>query len=293
MNDLSQRIGLIGVGLMGQGIALSLQRHGRALTLLEHAGNQPLDELVAAGAQTAAQPREVAAACGVVILCVTGSPQVRSVMQGPQGLLAGLRPGTVVIDCSTSIPADTRVIAAEVHAAGGRFIDAPMTRTVQHAREGRLNLLVGGDAAVLAEVEPVLRCFAENIAHAGSVGAGHEMKLLHNFVSLGSAVLLAEAAACAARSGVDARVLVDVLGKGGGAGVALERMKPFLLDGDASSLPFYLANAAKDLGYYVQMASDAGAVSAMAQAALDDVARGVARAGGQVFMPELAALLRE
>jgi 3-hydroxyisobutyrate dehydrogenase-like beta-hydroxyacid dehydrogenase len=93
-------------------------------------------------------------------------------------------------------------MAEAVQAAGSRFLDAPMTRTPKEAAEGRLNLLVGGDAALLARCRPVLQCFAENISHAGPVGAGHSMKLLHNYVSLGTVALLAEAAACAQRNGV-------------------------------------------------------------------------------------------
>jgi 3-hydroxyisobutyrate dehydrogenase-like beta-hydroxyacid dehydrogenase len=116
-------------------------------------------------------------------------------------------------------------------AAGGRFLDTPMTRTPKEAAEGRLNLLVGGDAALLDECRPILQCFAENITHAGPVGAGHSMKLLHNYVSLGSVALIAEAAACAQRNGVAPEVFVDVLAKGGGGGVALERLKPYLLSG--------------------------------------------------------------
>ena len=118
-----------------------------------------------------------------------------------------------------------------MQAAGGRFLDSPMTRTPKEAAEGRLNLLVGGDAALLEECRPLLQCFAENISHMGPVGAGHSMKLLHNYVSLGMVTLLSEAAACAARNQVSPEAFVDVLAKGGGGGIALERLKPFLLAG--------------------------------------------------------------
>ena len=134
-----------------------------------------------------------------------------------------------------------------------------MTRTPKEAAEGRLNLLVGGDAALFEACRPLLACFAENITHVGAVGAGHSMKLLHNYVSLGSVALLAEAAACAQRNGVAPEVFVDVLAKGGGGGMALERLKPYLLAGDTSGLRFSIANASKDLGYYNTMAGDAGA----------------------------------
>lgn len=232
------RIGLVGVGLMGHGIALNIARKGYALAVLEHPGNQPLDELRALGVTSAATVRALARQVEVLILCVTGSPQVEAVLLGEQGALAALRPGTVVIDCSTAIPTSTEAVARAVAAAGGRFLDAPMTRTPKEAAEGRLNLLVGGDAALLAECLPLLQCFAENITHTGAVGSGHRMKLLHNYVSLGSVALIAEAAACAQAGGVAPQVFVDVLAKGGGGGVALERLRPYLLRHDASGLRF-------------------------------------------------------
>jgi len=289
----SKRVGLIGVGLMGHGIASNLLKHGHALAVLEHPGNQPLEALKAAGATTLTSALALAREADVVILCVTGSPQVEAVLLGADGVLAGLRAGSVVIDCSTAVPQSTDRVAQAVRAAGGRFLDAPMTRTPKEAAEGRLNLLVGGDAALFDECRPLLACFAENITHVGPVGAGHRMKLLHNYVSLGFIALLSEAAACAQRAGVAADVLVDVLAKGGGGGVALERLKPYLLRHDTSSLRFAMANAQKDLGYYCTMAHDAGAVAEIADAVLRTYDHGVADGGPQALAIELSSLLAQ
>jgi 3-hydroxyisobutyrate dehydrogenase-like beta-hydroxyacid dehydrogenase len=288
---MKQTIGMIGVGMMGHGIARNIARHGYPLVVLEHAGNQPLDELKAAGATTVSSPDALAAAVDIVILCVTGTPQVEAVLLGADGALQGLKPGAVVIDCSTAVPSSTERVAQAVHAAGGRFLDAPMTRTPKEAHDGRLNLLVGGDAALFAECQPLLACFAENITHAGPVGAGHRMKLLHNYVSLGFVTLLAEAAACAQRAGVAPDVFVDVLAKGGGGGAALERLKPYLVAQDPSGLRFSLANARKDLGYYEAMAQQTGAAHGIAQAVLQTLDLGVQRAGGDVLLPEIVQVL--
>ncbi len=288
---MKQKIGMIGIGLMGHGIATHIAKHGYPLTVLEHAGNQPLDALRAAGVTTQTEAAALAAAVDIVVLCVTGTPQVEAVLLGPGGVLQGLRPGSVVIDCSTAVPSSTERVAAAVQAAGGRFLDAPMTRTPREAAEGRLNLLVGGDAALFAECRPLLACFAENITHAGPVGAGHRMKLLHNYVSLGFVALLAEAAACAERSGVAASVFAEVLAKGGGGGVALERLRPYIESHDPSGLRFYMANAQKDLGYYNAMAGDAGAVRDVAAAVLGTFDRGVEEGGPQALVPELVSLL--
>jgi 3-hydroxyisobutyrate dehydrogenase-like beta-hydroxyacid dehydrogenase len=150
---------------------------------------------------------------------------------------------------------------------------------------------VGGDADLLEACRPVLACFAENITHVGAVGAGHSTKLLHNYVSLGMVSLLAEAAACSSLSGVAPDVFVDVLAKGGGGGTALERLKPFLLAGDAGGLRFSIANACKDLGYYNAMAADAGAARAVAAAVLATLEGAKARSGPDAWLPELVSLL--
>jgi 3-hydroxyisobutyrate dehydrogenase-like beta-hydroxyacid dehydrogenase len=286
-----KKIAMVGIGMMGLGIATNLQRKGHKLALFEHSGNQPLDALKAGGAQGFTSAKAMAAGCEVVILVLTGSSQVEAVLTGPDGVLAGLRPGSVVIDCSTAIPSSTARMAQAVQAAGSRFLDAPMTRTPKEAAEGRLNLLVGGDADLLEACTPLLRCFAENITHAGPVGAGHSMKLLHNFVSLGMVTLLSEAAACAGRSGVTPQAFVDVLAQGGAGGVALERMRPYLVSGDTGGLRFSIANARKDLDYYNTMANDANASRSIAASILATLDAVVGAGSGEAMVPQLADLL--
>ena len=286
-----KKIAMAGIGMMGLGIATNLQRKGHKLALFEHSGNQPLDALKAGGAQGFTSAKAMAAECEVVILVLTGSAQVEAVLTGPDGVLAGLRPGSVVIDCSTAIPSSTARMVQAVQAAGSRFLDAPMTRTPKEAAEGRLNLLVGGDAELLEACTPVLRCFAENITHAGPVGSGHSMKLLHNFVSLGMVTLLSEAAACAQRSGVTPQAFVDVLAQGGAGGVALERMRPYLVSGDTGGLRFSIANARKDLDYYNTMANDANANRGIAASVLAILDAVVGAGSGEAMVPQLADLL--
>ncbi|UHC18399.1 NAD(P)-dependent oxidoreductase [Methylobacterium currus] len=284
-----QSVGLVGVGLMGHGIALNLTRKGWPLGYLDHPGNQPTDDLDALGATRHADRTSLARASEVIILCVTGTPQVEDVLLGEGGLLATLRKGTVVVDCSTAIPASTKRVAAAVGEAGGRFIDAPMTRTPKEAAEGRLNLLVGAEPELFAAMRPLLSAFAENIFHAGpEAGAGHTLKLLHNYVSLGTVTLIAEAASCAGKAGIAPDVLVEVLRKGGGYGAALDRLSPFLLAGDSSPMRFSIANAHKDLGYYVAMAETLGAERAVADGVLADLDALVEAGHGADHLPLLA-----
>ena len=266
MNEQKPHIGLIGAGMMGFGIGTSLLRNGFPLTILEHPGNQPLGPLLEAGAKTSQTAAGLAAEADIVILCVTGSPQVEAVLFQPGGVLEGLKPGSTVIDCSTAIPSSTLKVATAVQKAGAHFLDAPMTRTPKEAAQGRLNLIVGGDEKTYTKCLPVMQSYAENIAYAGSVGAGHRMKLLHNFVSLGFSAVLAEATACARQAGTDPQVFCDILAAGGGGGVVLNRLRPYIESEDPSGFRFSMANALKDMGYYCTMAEEQGIHDTLAQA---------------------------
>jgi 3-hydroxyisobutyrate dehydrogenase len=292
MIDHDTSIGLIGVGLMGHGIATNIVRHGFPLVLLKHPGNQPVDDLLAAGATQADALKDIAMRAKVIILCVTGTPQIEDILYRPDGLLAHLRPGTIIIDCSTAIPSSTEKIAGDVVRAQGRFIDAPMTRTPKEAAQGRLNLIVGGDAALFDECRPLLESFAENIVHAGPIGAGHRMKLIHNFVSLGFSTVLAEAAACASRAGIDPKVLLEILASGGGSGAVLTRLAPYIESRDDSGFRFSLANAHKDMGYYNLMAQEAGCFHETAEVIRRTLALGL-QADPSATMPQLVRILQD
>ena len=286
-------VGIIGVGLMGHGIARNvLARGGFGLSFLEHPGNQPVEEITGLGAQACATPAEVAAASDMVILCVTGSPQVEAIVTGENGLAGALKPGTVVVDCSTALPESTLRMGETVQAAGGHYLDAPMTRTAKHAHEGTLNLLVGGAPEVLERVRPVLASFTEKVDHVGPLGHGHRLKLLHNYVSVGFMTLLAEAAAQAADAGVDPQVFVDVLAGGGGASAALDRLAPFITANDREGLPFFVANAQKDIDYYRAMSDQAGAQKIVADGVSAALAGPVDAGHGEAYMPELVRLFR-
>ena len=287
-------VGIIGVGLMGHGIARNvLKRGGFALSFLDHPGNQPTDEILALGGQSFASAAAIATASDVVILCVTGSPQVEAIVTGENGLAAALRPGTVVVDCSTALPGSTLRMGEIVRQAGGDYVDAPMTRTAKHAHEGTLNLLVGGAAETLEKVRPVLASFTEKVDHVGPLGHGHRMKLLHNYVSVGFMTLLAEAAAQAADAGVDRQVFVDVLANGGGASAALDRLAPYIVSNDRSALPFFVSNAQKDIDYYRTMSEASGARKTVADGISAALAAPVAAGHGDAYVPELVRLFRK
>lgn len=290
---MNERVGMIGVGLMGHGIAKNIATKGWRLTYLRHPGNQPTEDIDRAGAQGCDSTTELAHASDILVLCVTGTPQVEDVLIGSGRVLDALRPGMVVVDCSTANPTSTVSLAEKVAERGAHFVDAAMTRTPKEAEEGRLNLLVGGEPDIVARLRPLLSAFAENIFESGGVGTGHQLKLIHNFVSLGSMTLIAEAVACAARGGVSMDALVECLAKGGGGGVALERLRPAIVSGDTSLLRFTIANAAKDLSYYRRLADDLNAADLVAKGVSGTLEGLVERGEGSAFVPELIKLLQD
>ncbi|MFK5981026.1 MAG: NAD(P)-dependent oxidoreductase [Rhizobiaceae bacterium] len=287
----TQIIGIIGVGLMGRGIAINVQKQGWDIGFLDHPGNQPTVDLENAGAKKHSSLAELASASDVIVLCVTGTPQVEAIMAGEGGLLANINSGAFIIDCSTAIPNSTIALAKQVKGIGCTMLDAPMTRTAKEAAEGRLNLIVGGDKEAFEYVHPLLEAFAENISYAGASGAGHKMKLLHNYVSLGFLAVLGEAAASAKRGNVDPKIFTDILASGGGASVALERMKPFIVEGDNTGLQFSIANACKDIGYYLQMAEDLGATTNGAEGLIATFEEALEKSNDQAYVPEIADIL--
>lgn len=284
-------VGMIGVGQMGHPIAACLQRAGHRLSFMLHPGNQPSGDLQSAGASAVATAAQVASLSDFILICVNGSAQVEQIVLGDAGLLENLRPGAVVIDCSTSLPDSTRKLAQLIGQHGAHMLDAAMTRTPREAKLGTLNLLIGGEAEVLERSLPVLQCFAETLTHAGPIGCGHQMKLIHNFVSIGSVVLLAEAAAASRRAGIDDAVLVDILGAGGAWGAALERLRPYLLEADVSALRFSMHNALKDLSYYCDMLRETGVACAIAEAVRATVAQASKAGDPSAALPTIVDLL--
>lgn len=261
------RIGFIGIGMMGHGMAKNLVTKGYPLTVLVHRNREPLKDLVAAGAREAANPAALARESDIVFLCVTGTPQVEAVVHGPEGLLSAARPGLLVVDTSTAEPVSTAAIRAAFVAKGAEFVDAPLSRTPREAEEGRLNIMVGADDTVFARLEPVLRAFCENVIHAGPPGHGHTLKLINNFLSMTIAASTAEALATAVRAGVPVKKLYEVVSAGPiNSGIFQMIVGKMLNESDLSGLKFTLVNAMKDLRYYTHLAESLPATAIVGDA---------------------------
>ena len=282
-----QTIGFIGAsGLMGHGMARHLLAKGHPLALTVHRNRERVADLLAAGATEAATPAALAAASEIVVLCVTGSPQVEAAVEGADGLLAGARRGLVIVDCSTSEPGSTARLRERCAAAGVAFVDAPLSRTPVEAEAGRLNVMVGADDAVFARLEPVLRCFAENVFHVGGPGAGHTLKLLNNFIAQAVCTATAEAFAVGQRAGIDLRKLVELV-SAGPVNSGLFQAMAKTLDGDLGGLRFELDNARKDVRYYTHLAEGLAIPSLVGEAVHQSLALASALGHGKKFVPSL------
>src|SRR5690606_22897554 len=166
-------------GLMGHGMAKNLLAKGHPLSLTVHRNRERVADLLEMGAQQVESPAALAKASDIVFLCVTGSPQAEECVPGPNGRVAGAARGMLIVGPSTSEPESPARMRETCAAAGVEFIDAPLARTPVEAEAGRLNVMVGASEATFAKLEPVLRCFAENVFHVGGPGSGHIIKLLN------------------------------------------------------------------------------------------------------------------
>lgn len=248
-----KRVGLIGVGLMGHGIGKNIVSKGFVLNVMAHKNRAPIESLISMGAKECSSPAEIAKASDMVILCVTGTPQVEEAIYGAKGLSSALRDGLIIADCSTAEPASTIKIAAELKAKGTYFVDTPMTRTPKEADAGKLGLMVAGPAEILAKIRPVLDCFADTIVNSGDVGAAHQLKLLNNFLSISHAAVAAEAITVAGKAGVKMEALRDIVLSGGAMSVMFERLIKVPLADDDTAAKFAIKNARKDMRYYTNM----------------------------------------
>jgi 3-hydroxyisobutyrate dehydrogenase-like beta-hydroxyacid dehydrogenase len=284
---MKARIGFIGIGLMGHGIAKNLVAKGHPLTFVVHRNRSNIEDLLAAGAQEGKSTRALAEGADIIILCVTGSPQVEANVYGADGLLEACRAGTIVVDTSTAEPESTAKIRADFAAKGIEFVDAPLARTPREAEAGKLNTMVGATEAMFERLKPVFECYCENVIRAGPPGAGHKIKLVNNFLALGTACLISEALAASAKVGIDLEVLYKLISAGGANSNMFQMLVPKALKGDFTGLLFALDNARKDLRYYTHMTESAPVASPIADAIHQTLVAASQLGFGDRYVPSL------
>ncbi|MYG25840.1 MAG: NAD(P)-dependent oxidoreductase, partial [Boseongicola sp. SB0677_bin_26] len=281
-------VGMIGVGLMGRGIAKNIVEAGYPLTVVAHRRREAVDDLVARGAAEASGVKELAERSEIIHICVTGSAEVEELVRGPGGILEGLRPDAVIVDCSTSDPVSTLALATEIRAAGGHLADAPLSRTPKEAWEGTLDAMVGASPETFRRIKPVIECWAGVIVHLGEVGLGHKMKLINNFIGMGYGALYAEALALARKSGLTPEQVDSVIRPGRMSNGFYETFMKWTLERDENAHKFTISNAHKDMRYLASLANSVGALNPIQSAVRNSFAAMDAAGEGERFVPMLA-----
>ncbi len=261
------RVGFIGLGLMGHGMAKNLVTKGFPLTVRAHRNRKPLEDLVAAGAKEA--------------------KTVEEIVFGDDGIASVARAGMIVVDTSTSEPATTTKTREALAAKGVAFVDAPLSRTPVDAEAGRLNTMVGADAATFEQLKPVLSAYCENIVHAGPPGHGLVLKLINNFVAQAMCAAFAEAMAAATKSGLSIDKLHQLMSAGPINSPMFQMIVGKAKEGDLTALKFTLVNAAKDLRYYTHFTESMMLPSIMGEATHQTLVIANALGFGDKFVPSL------
>ncbi|ORE92069.1 NAD(P)-dependent oxidoreductase [Aurantimonas sp. 22II-16-19i] len=281
-------IGFIGAGLMGHGMAKNLVEAGYPLSVLAHRNREPIEDLVSRGASEAKDVAEIAANCDVAYLCLPGSPEVEAAVEAILGANGKVR---TIIDSSTSNPVSTRQLAARCEAAGVTFVDAPLSRTPKEAWEGNLDVMVGASDQVFAAVKPILDVVGGKVVRVGEIGAGHTMKLLNNFLSLGYAALYSEALAIGGKNGITPAVFHSVIGGGRMDCGFYQTFMDYVVGGNPNAHKFTLRNAHKDMRYLVSLANESGIASHVSSAVKNEFATAEALGRGDGYLPTLSDIV--
>lgn len=263
------RVGFIGVGLMGWGMARNVLAKGFRLSVMAHRKREAIDDLVQRGADEVQTAAEMTRRSDFVVLCVTGTPQVEDLIYRDDGVLAGAHAGLTIIDTSTCEPDSTERLQADLASHGVSLIDAPLSRTPDHAWRGELTSFVGGPEELVERCRPIIETWASVIIPTGAkVGSAHAVKLVNNLVSIGYSALWSECYAMVAKLGMEPGVFREIVSNSGMNCGNFQNYSKYVCDGDPQGHKFSLANCLKDMSYYERLASRHKAVTPISDGAL-------------------------
>lgn len=290
---MTDMIGFIGVGTMGEPMCRNLARRSGATVLAADRDEAPLKRLAADGVK-AASLAEIAESCRTIFLSLPGGKEVEQVCLGDGGLVSKARLGWTIIDLSTAPPKLARRLYAEFEGKASAFADAPVARTRQAAIDGTLSIMVGATTQCFARIEPLLRLMASEVTHCGEAGAGQTVKILNNMVLFQTVVALGEALSIARHSGVDGKVLFETLSKGSADSFALRNhgMKA-MLTGVFPERAFSTEYALKDLGYAIEMAEEKRVPALGADVARELMERAVELGHDKEYWPVLLRAIED
>lgn len=257
------RIGLIGLGGMGRGLAKNMTAKGQDLTVFD-LDQSRVKHAVEQGAKAGDTPTQMAADCDVLMICVTTAEAVQEIALGPDGALAAMSPGDVLVDHTTVSAEHVDKMHAACKAVGVFYAEAPMTRTPAHADRGEVNILFGGEESLMERLRPVFETYAENIFHVGPAGHAIRLKLIHNYIAFSNVASFCEGFALAAKEGLDMTKVIGIISAAGGKSGMMDLYGEMTLLRDFTP-HMSLSNAQKDIRYYAEWLESAGLPGFLAQ----------------------------
>ncbi|MGP9674441.1 3-hydroxyisobutyrate dehydrogenase [Halomonas citrativorans] len=288
-----ERIGFIGLGLMGGYMASNILSAGYSLKVFDPK-QSAVDALVAKGADSAQSAADMGGSCSIVFVCVPTSEHVEEVINAANGLRAGAKTADnrlIIVDCSTSQPTVTRRLAESLKEDSITLVDAALGGTPTQAESGQLQAIVGSDDETLARIRPVLEAWAGKILHCGGVGTGHTMKLLNQFLAMSYGAVFSEALTIGAKAGISPQVFDSVIRGSRMDSGFYQTFFQYVLERDRNAHRFTLANAGKDIRYVAALADDLEVKAEVAHAVSDLYASALAQGEGEKFVPELSDIV--
>ena len=228
---MSERIGFIGLGIMGRGMTLNLLKAGFAVTVWNRTASR-MEPMVAAGATAGSSPADVAANSDIIITCVSDTPDVEAVILGENGVIHGAQPGSLVVDMSTISPQATREISGRLAEKGVAMLDAPISGGSEGAAKGTLSIMIGGAAADVARAMPAFEAMGKTITHVGPTAAGQTVKLVNQILVVVNMLAVGEALLFAQAGGLDLQKTLDAVKAGAAGSWMLSNRGPQVVERD-------------------------------------------------------------
>lgn len=253
---MSESVGFVGLGIMGQGMARNLIKAGYTVHVWNRTASK-MEPLVAEGAQAAASPAAVAEQCPIVVTCVSDTPDVEAVILGEEGIIHGAKAGSLVIDCSTISPQATREIGAKLAEKAIHLVDAPVSGGSEGAARGTLTIMVGGAEADFQRALPVLQAMGKTITHIGEIGSGQVVKLVNQVLVVGNCLAMCEALLLAQAGGVDLQKTFDAISQGAAGSWMFSNRAPQIIRRDWRP-GFMISLQQKDLRLVLDAADELG-----------------------------------
>lgn len=291
---MNNRIGFVGLGVMGEPIAANMIKAGLGSMMVADLNPDPVARLVALGAERAADLAAIGAACDIIFMSLPGGDELEAVMLGAGGLLENGHEGQIIVDMSTAPVALSREIHARAAKKGIEFADAPVARTRQAAIDGNLSIMVGATRELFDKIRPYLGAAATDITLCGGIGAGQIVKLMNNMVLFQNVVALSEAMVTAERAGVARDVLLDAMSKGSADSFALNNHgRKAMLPGNFPTSAFGTDYAIKDITYALELVANAGVDAPSARLAKAMLERASKAGFGREYFPVLMKLVED